>query len=130
MSDFLSIGNIMQNSGSMSWNTDGSSELSSKLVSLKDASELKGSTKLLNDPDEIREVAEDFEKFFISYMLKEMRKTVPKSGILDGGFDRDMYTSMMDDAVADKVSQGSGIGLADILEAQLIKQAERAPDIK
>ena len=130
MSDFLSIGNIMQNSGSMSWNTDGSSELSSKLVSLKDASELKGSTKLLNDPDEIREVAEDFEKFFISYMLKEMRKTVPKSGILDGGFDRDMYTSMMDDAVADKVSQGSGIGLADILEAQLIKQAERAPDVK
>ena len=124
MSDFLSIGHIMPGSSTSSWNVGNISEFSREAVSLRDASHIKDSVNELRDPDEIRQVAEDFEKFFISYMLKEMRKSVPKDGILKGGFEQDMYTSMMDEAFADKISQGNGIGLADVLEAQLSKQAE------
>jgi flagellar protein FlgJ len=66
-----------------------------------------------------REICQEFESVFISYLLKNMRKTIPNSNTEGEGFSRDIYTSMMDEEIAKAVAKGSGIGLADTLYYQL-----------
>jgi flagellar protein FlgJ len=61
----------------------------------------------------------DFESVFVQYMMKEMRRTVPESGLTGGGHAEKMYTSMLDSEVAKAVSMQRGIGLASVLYDQL-----------
>ncbi|MGB9595949.1 MAG: rod-binding protein [Candidatus Poribacteria bacterium] len=65
----------------------------------------------------IYEACQEFESIFISYLLKNMRKTIPK---IEENFSREIYTSMMDEEVARAVAKGSGTGLADAIYYQLI----------
>jgi peptidoglycan hydrolase FlgJ len=71
------------------------------------------------DDKKIRQTCQEFESVFISYLLKNMRKTIPNSNAEGEEFSRDVYTSMMDEEVAKSVAKGSGIGLADTLYYQL-----------
>ncbi len=61
----------------------------------------------------------DFESIFITQMLKAMRATVPKSGLLPDSNAMDLYTSMLDSQYASKISENGGIGLAEIIEHQM-----------
>ncbi len=63
------------------------------------------------------EACQEFESIFISYLLKNMRKTIPN---VEENFTREIYTSMMDEEVARAVAKGSGIGLADAIYSQII----------
>ena len=71
-----------------------------------------------NDPGTLREVAKQFESLFTKMMLESMRKASfgdPMFGSDQG----DMYQGMMDDQMAVQLSQGKGLGLADMLIRQL-----------
>ena len=82
-----------------------------------DYASLRG--KSAQDPDgAIREVAEQFESLFISQLLKAMRDTLPKDGLL-GSPDLATYQQMMDQQLALNLSSNGGIGLADLIEQQL-----------
>lgn len=65
----------------------------------------------------------DFESVFINYMLQQMRRTVPKDGLFNGGQAEEIYTSMLDNETAKSISRNSGLGLADMLRQQLSSQA-------
>lgn len=68
---------------------------------------------------EIKKGAEAFESYFIQTLLKEMRKGVPK-GVESGvGLGDDLYQSMFDEAIAEKISETGGIGLAKMLSEKL-----------
>jgi len=56
------------------------------------------------------EAAQGFEAYFIEQMLQEMRKTIPKTE--KSGFGNEIYESIIDQALAQKMSENSGIGLA------------------
>lgn len=71
-----------------------------------------------NDDIKMREVCQEFESVFVSYLLQSMRKTVQNNAEGDG-FSREVYTSMMDEEIAKIVAKGPGIGLADTLYRQL-----------
>jgi flagellar protein FlgJ len=71
-----------------------------------------------NDPKVLREAAKQFESLFTKMMLESMRQ----AGFGDpmfGSDQGDMYQSMMDDQLAVQLSQGKGLGLADMLIRQL-----------
>ncbi|MDY6949941.1 MAG: rod-binding protein [Thermodesulfobacteriota bacterium] len=68
---------------------------------------------------EVRKACAEFESLFIFYLLKEMRETVPKSGLMGGGTGEDIYTSMLDSQMAREMSSKGGIGLSTILLDQL-----------
>jgi flagellar protein FlgJ len=71
-----------------------------------------------NDPKVLREAAKQFEAMFTKMMLESMRKASfgdPMFGSDQG----DMYQGMMDDQMAVQLSQGKGLGLADMLIRQL-----------
>ncbi len=82
--------------------------------------------------EQLRSLSRQFESIFIHQMLKSMRKTVPKSQFFDS-FSMDMYQSMMDEEIANELSQQKGIGLADMLFRELVqidkalKEAEEDP---
>ena len=57
----------------------------------------KGGGSKGRDGEKLKKACADFESIFISQMLKEMRRTVPKSGLLDGGGQQNMYLSLLDD---------------------------------
>lgn len=70
--------------------------------------------------EEIKDLAMQFESIFIHQMIKEMRKSVHKSDLLNS-FSVEMYESMMDEEIAKEMSQQKGIGLGDVIYRQLSK---------
>jgi flagellar protein FlgJ len=67
----------------------------------------------------LKAACEDLEALFIHHMLSEMRKTVTKSGLIDGGRSEEIYTSLMDAELAKEMARSRGLGLSAILQEQL-----------
>jgi len=78
--------------------------------------------------DELMSVAKDFESILIHKMLESMRKTVPKSGLLDS-FSLDMFESMMDQEIANEMAKNKGIGLSAMVYKQLTKLNEEKVEL-
>lgn len=67
-----------------------------------------------------REVAQQFEALFIQTMLKSMRTaSIGDSGLGSGG---KQYRAMFDQQIALEMAQGQGMGLAPLIERQLLQQ--------
>lgn len=66
----------------------------------------------------LRESCEGFESIFIQKMWEEMRKTLPKSTLLHGR-EEQFWQGMYDQELAKKMTSAGGIGLADMMYAQL-----------
>ena len=71
--------------------------------------------------DELREAAKQFEAVFMSQLLKQMRSTVHKEEMFHGGAGEDIFTEMLDEEFAQKMSV-RGTGIADMLYRQLSRQ--------
>lgn len=71
-----------------------------------------------NDPATLREVARQFESIFTKMMLDSMR-SASFGDPMFGSDQVDMYQDMADDQLAVQLSQGRGLGLADMLIRQL-----------
>jgi flagellar protein FlgJ len=67
----------------------------------------------------LKAACDDLEALFIHHMLSEMRKTVVKSGLIDGGRSEEIYTSLMDAELAKKMAGSGGLGLSTILLQQM-----------
>ncbi len=67
----------------------------------------------------LKSACEGMESLFISHMLAEMRKTVPKSDFLGGGRAEEIYTSIMDAELAKQMAGAGGLGLSTVLLEQL-----------
>ncbi len=67
------------------------------------------------------EVLREYEQLFIYQMLKEMRKTVPDYGVVDGP-QQDHFHEMMDDFLAGEMARSGQFGIAAQLEAQIAIQ--------
>lgn len=71
-----------------------------------------------HDPAALRQVARQFESIFTKMMLDSMR-SASFGDPLFGSDQVDQYQGMMDDQLAVSLSQGKGMGLADMLIRQL-----------
>ncbi len=65
----------------------------------------------------LKKACSDFESIFMNQMLKEMKKTVNKTGLIHGGQAEDIFSDMLDQ----ERSKDMAIGLGDILFNQLSK---------
>lgn len=74
---------------------------------------------------EIRKTAEEFEAMFITEMLKPMFETNGEVEPMFGGsHGEEMFKSLMIDEYGKNVAANGGIGIADSIEAQMIKYQE------
>ncbi len=75
--------------------------------------------KAHQDPAQaLPKVAKQFESIFTNMMLKAMRSTVPNNGLGDSEQTK-MFTGLLDKQLSQSLSQGHGLGLADIMVRQL-----------
>ena len=83
------------------------------------------------DRDRLDKACGDFEAIFVQQLFKTMRASVPESALFNGGRAEEIYTSMLDQQVAENMAHGqSGIGLANQMRDKLARHASTEPVIK
>ena len=78
-----------------------------------------GRTAAIDRDSKLYEQCREFESIFINMMLKEMRGTVQKAGLIDGGQAEEIFTDMLYDEYAKDMAKASGFGLADAVYLEL-----------
>jgi peptidoglycan hydrolase FlgJ len=71
-------------------------------------------------PGEIHAAAEAFEGYFLSYLLKVMRETIP-TGLIENKVGRQFY-SFYDQEIGRLAAQAGGIGLGRMVEEGVSRQ--------
>jgi flagellar protein FlgJ len=71
----------------------------------------------------------EFESIFVKMMLTNMRKTVDKSGLINGGYAEEIFEDFLYDEYAKKISQNESLGIAEELYKTLSKSLPKL-DIK
>lgn len=82
-----------------------------------------GAGRLRARQEQIKDVkleraAQEFEAFFVSTLLKQMRKAIPQEGLLHSRGE-EIFRDLMDDQIGQDIARGRGFGLADTLYRQL-----------
>jgi flagellar protein FlgJ len=90
-------------------------DLSAKNL-IKETKQLK---KNKETEEKLRKVCEDFESYFVNYMFKEMRKTVPKFDLTEETNAKKIYDSMMYESLSKNIARAGGIGIANLLYENL-----------
>ena len=73
-----------------------------------------------------KKVSQDFEALFVGMMMKSMRATVGVDKLTGGGHGDEVYRSMLDqEYAAVSVKRGGGLGIAKIIEKDIIRQENR-----
>lgn len=91
------------------------------LVKVQRLQQIEGKPPATSD---LKSACQQFESLFLSFMLKEMRNTIPKSETLETGQAEEIYTSLLDIQLSHELAQKGGIGLASILEKYLSNQPD------
>ena len=82
----------------------------------------KGDTK-----EGVKIAARQFETYFLQMMLRSMREATPQDGIFDSQ-ETKQFTEMFDQQLAQNISQSKGLGMADMLIAQIERNLPQNKD--
>src|SRR6185369_15360746 len=72
-----------------------------------------------------KKVSQDFEGLFVGMMLKSMRSTVKEDKMTGGGHGEETFRSMLDQEYATVAVKQGGLGLAKVIEKEIIRQESR-----
>lgn len=72
-----------------------------------------------------RKVSQDFEGLFVGMMMKSMRSTVPQDKLTGGGHGEEVYRSLLDQEYATAAVRQGGLGLAQQIEKEIVRQESR-----
>ncbi len=61
------------------------------------------------------------ESIFLEYMLGQMRKTVPREGIIGTSNAMQLYQSLYDQELSRELSRRKSLGLAEMIKQQLLR---------
>lgn len=75
----------------------------------------------------LEEACAEFESLLINLLMKQMRKTVPKPELINGGMGEEIFTGMLDEEYARKMAFTQGTGLRSVLLEQLTGERGNSP---
>lgn len=61
----------------------------------------------------------EMEAVFLNLLMKEMRKSVPKGGLVGNSSQEEIVRSLLDSEMTKNMAQSGGVGLAEMLYRQL-----------
>lgn len=61
----------------------------------------------------------EFESVFVKMMLKEMKNTIHKEKMIDGGYAEEIFEDMLYDEYAKNISQNESMGIAEEIYKQM-----------
>ncbi|HRG49355.1 MAG TPA: rod-binding protein [Leptospiraceae bacterium] len=71
----------------------------------------------------------EFESIFVKMMLSQMKKSVEKSGLIDGGHAEEIFDDMLYDEYAKNISKTESLGIAEEIYKSLSKSLPKV-DLK
>ena len=74
--------------------------------------------KTLNDKA-LKKACSEFEGLMMNMILKGMRRTINRSGLIDGGQGEKIFQDMYDQEITNQASMSGGMGLGQMLYEQL-----------
>ncbi len=77
------------------------------------------------DSAKLRKACGDFEALFNHMLLKNGRNSMPQGGILGNSNESKIFTSLMDQTLAEQSVKGDGLGIGAMLYAQLAPKPEQ-----
>ncbi len=98
-----------------------------RIGTVKEQLETGKSPDSRRDSEELKNACAELESLFIFHLLKEMRATIPKTGLLSGGRGQEVYTSMFDAQIARELASKRGIGLSTLLVEGLEPKTKSVP---
>lgn len=69
----------------------------------------------------LMKACKDFESLFVKQMLDTMKKTVNKSGLMEGGQSEKIFEDMLYQKYAEKMTETAGFGIADTMYRQMVQ---------
>ncbi|NNU17414.1 hypothetical protein HK107_13865 [Parvularcula sp. ZS-1/3] len=75
-------------------------------------------------PDEARKAAEGFEAVFLNQFVSSMFSGMKTDGLFGGGQGEKMWQGFLVQHIADSFAQRGGIGIADMVMAEINKTSE------
>lgn len=85
---------------------------------------MESSANATKTSKEIKEASQDFEAMLLGQMLNSMWETIPKNEMFGGGREEEYFRDMFTEEVSKEISQGSGLGIQDIVQAELEKRGK------
>ena len=104
---------------------DTSEGVAAKARLLQRATSNNGAGLTEKQRQQAKKVSQDFEALFVGMMMKSMRDTVGKDKLTGGGHGEEVYRSMLDQEYAAASVKRGGIGLAKIIEKDIVRQESR-----
>lgn len=83
---------------------------------MKEAAEQTPSRRM--EETKLKDACQQFESLFLSQILKEMKKSIPKTEGEDQK-DKEMYEELMYDEISKSMAASGGVGMANILYQQM-----------
>ncbi len=77
--------------------------------------------------EDIRKAALEYESYFLAYLMKEMRNTVPKGSLTANPMGEAFY-SFYDEEIGKRASQSGGIGLANFVLSSLADEQTKGDE--
>ncbi len=74
--------------------------------------------------NELKKVCSEFESVMLQMIYKQMKSTIPESGLIPESMGQTVFNSMLDEKLMEEATKTKGIGLAEILYKQLIRQQD------
>jgi len=86
----------------------------------------KSATEKNIDVEKIRlqKAAQNFEAIFIRKLLSTMRSTMSEGGMYGSGVAGDVYGDIVENALADIMSERSVLGISDVMYRTMVKSIE------
>lgn len=77
--------------------------------------------EISNDPyrKKLYDASVEFESVFVKMMLKEMKNSVHKEKLIDGGYAEEIFEDMLYDEYAKDISKNESMGLAEQIYKQM-----------
>ena len=82
----------------------------------------------LRGRENVRQAAQEYESYFLSYLMKIMRNTVPKGSLTSNPMG-ETFHSFYDEEIARRAAQSGGIGLADFVLSSLAQEGSKAEEV-
>ena len=102
-----------------------SSFLKSETQATKVKDKLQNLQNLQNNDKSHKEIlsaAKDFEALLLNQMINEMWKSVPEDGLFGKSQEQEYFQEMLNTEIAKEISMGNGLGIQDMVIAELEKK--------
>ena len=88
----------------------------------------KGEVRKKIDQQKLQQACGEFEALFINQLLQSMRRTVIPSKVTGAAPGKDLYQSLFDREISQKMARQGGLGIGKILVQRVLEKEKGKPD--